>query len=118
MALCSGLRVWKLCPRKSEASVAAYTRPRAPTQGLRKLDQERKYPGGTVDGIDSDPEEVGAVAKHIWDKDTEPRGVLKPERDERRGEWFSPGGEDVAMMESRMDARSGTPEEDDVEESR
>ncbi|KAJ1201870.1 hypothetical protein NDU88_005674 [Pleurodeles waltl] len=64
---------------------------------------ERKYPGGTVDGIDADPEEAGAVEKHVRKNDGEARGVLNTERDEGRRLSFSPGGEDVARKESGTD---------------
>ncbi|KAJ1103972.1 hypothetical protein NDU88_001388 [Pleurodeles waltl] len=78
-------------------------------EGQRNPDPERKYPGGKVDSINTDPEEVGAVAKHIQKKDTGLGGVLKPERDERRKEWFSPGGEDTATADSGTDGPERNP---------
>ncbi|KAJ1200083.1 hypothetical protein NDU88_003911 [Pleurodeles waltl] len=69
---------------------------------VERLDLERKYPRGTVDGINADPKEVGTVEKRVRENDTEPRGVLNPERDKKERELFSPGGEDVARKESGM----------------
>ncbi|KAJ1136363.1 hypothetical protein NDU88_002780 [Pleurodeles waltl] len=62
-----------------------------------------KYPGGTVDGIDTDPEVMGVAANYVREKGVEAEGGFKPEWDERQRRWFSPAGEDVAVTESRTD---------------
>ncbi|KAJ1110881.1 hypothetical protein NDU88_008227 [Pleurodeles waltl] len=46
---------------------------------------------------------MGAATNDGRKKDAEAEGFFKPERDERQGKWFSPGGEDVAVTDSRTD---------------
>ncbi|KAJ1218532.1 hypothetical protein NDU88_006110, partial [Pleurodeles waltl] len=79
-------------------------------------DLEKKYLGGTINGIDTDPEVMGAAANYVREKDAEAEGVFKPERDERHIGWFSPAGEDMAMREAGQTDQSGSPEDDDVKE--
>ncbi|KAJ1105270.1 hypothetical protein NDU88_002678 [Pleurodeles waltl] len=63
--------------------------PDAECDGERNPDPERKYLG-TVDAIDIDPEEAGAVVKRVYENDVEPREVLNPELDDGGGGSFSP----------------------------
>ncbi|KAJ1178096.1 hypothetical protein NDU88_003344 [Pleurodeles waltl] len=76
---------------------------------MHKPNPERKYPGGTVDGINADTKEVGAVEKWVREKDVEPRRILNPEWDEREELSFIPGRKDVARKESRTDGPEWNP---------
>ncbi|KAJ1118933.1 hypothetical protein NDU88_007120 [Pleurodeles waltl] len=59
---------------------------------------DRKYPGGTRENVDTDPEVMGAAVTDIRRKNAEAERVFKPERNDRKEKEFSLGGEDGAVM--------------------